>query len=139
MRNKKREKEAEKYARENNRRKKDSKKGIKKKNIDKSKLKREKAFLYFLAYNPHSIQIKKFISSLLIPDQYTVLREIAVNELAGNIPSLDKKKEKVLLKKSAKVRLTKLAKGELRKSNIHHIVAILRLLARHTVDYHDLC
>lgn len=128
----------EKIARLNNRRKVSSKKGRKKAG-DRGKLKKEKAFLYFLANNPHEAQSRKFLSSLLLPSQYTVLREIAVNEIAGNIPELRKSKTKKRLKQLAKARLTKLAKGELLKSNLHHIFDLIRLLAENTLTYHDLC
>ena len=121
----------------NNARKADSKRGRKK--GDRSKLKKETAFLYFLAHNPHHSQSKKFLSSLLLPSQYTLLREIAVNELAGNIPPIGKTKKKSRLKQAAKSRLKKLAKGELNRSNLHHLLDLIRILAEHTVTYHDLC
>lgn len=119
--------------------KKKSSKNHKKKKTDKLKLRRETAFLYFLAHNPHEVQNKKFLSSLLEPAQYTVLRELAVNELAGNIPPLNREKKKSSLIKTARVRLTKLAKGQLTKSNLHHILDLIKILAEHTVNYHDLC
>ena len=129
--------QVEKIARLNNRRKTASRKARKK--GDRAKLKKERAFLYFLANNPHQAQNRKFLSSLLLPSQYTVLREIAVNEIAGNIPELGKSKTKKKLKNVAKSRLTKLAKGELLKSNLHHILDLIRLLAEQTLTYHDLC
>ena len=126
-----------KLAQSNNKRKAHSKKGGKR--ADRTKLKRETAFLYFLAFNKHTNQTKKFLSSLLLPSQYTVLREIAVNELAGHLPSRGKLKRKSELKKEARKRLTKLAKGELLKSNLHHILDLIQILADNTLTYHDLC
>ena len=106
---------------------------------DTYKLKRETPFLYFLAKNPHQWQTKKFLKTLLLPSQYKALREIAVNELAGNLPQLGTSKKKSQLKKASKARLTKLAKGQLLKSNLHHILDLIRILADHTLTYHDLC
>ena len=121
----------------NNERKRISKKKGERKKTDKTKLKREKAFLHFLAVNPHDNQNRKFLSTLLLPSQYAVLREIAVNELAGNLPETGKSNRE--LKKTHRARLNKLAKGELKKSNLHHIFDLIRILAQSTVRYHDLC
>ena len=127
----------------NSNRKGSSKKKGGKKTGDKTKLKKETAFLYFLAHNPHPLQTKKFLSSLLVPSQYSVLREVAVNELAGNLPetgkSSHKKKQKKDAKTAGRARLTKLAKGELVKSNLHHLADLIRILAEETLTYHDLC
>ena len=130
-------KTVQKIPRANNRRKQASRKGVQ--NTDRNKLKKEAAFLYFLAHNSHEGQTKKFLSSLLLPSQYTVLQEIAVNEVAGNLPPIGKRKRKRALEKVAKTRLGKLAKGKLLKSNLHHLLDLLRILADHTVTYHDLC
>ena len=124
----------------NKKTKRSSRKGGKK-TADKTKLKKETAFLYFLAHNPHRLQNKKFLSSLLLPSQYSVLREVAVNELAGNLPETGKSrnKKKKHLKTAGRARLTKLAKGELVKSNLHHLLNLIRILALETLTYHDLC
>lgn len=106
---------------------------------DRNKLKKEKAFLYFLAYNHDERQMKKFLSELINATQYLVLRELAINELADNIPIYDSKKKKKQLKLETKTRFLKLSRGELHKSKLPHLYDFIKLLARHTIDYHDLC
>ena len=62
-------------------------KQVKRKNeipTDRNKLKKERAFLFFLAHNPHDLQNKKFLTDMITPSQMLVLREIATNELARN-------------------------------------------------------
>ena len=130
-------KSVEKIAKANNRRKRVSRKGVK--NTDKNKLKKEAAFLFFLARNSHEGQTKKFLSTLLLPSQYTVLQEIAVNQVEGNLPPIGRRKRKRALEKVAKTRLGKLASGKLLKTNLHHLLDLLRILADDTITYHDLC
>lgn len=113
-----------------------NKKKSKKKNT-KNKLKTESALLYFLAYNPDSSQTKKFLKSALNRDQYTVLREIAVNELANNLPDYSRgSKEKV--KRENIARLRRLAQGLLKKNNLVHIYNLLKILCTNVLHYHDI-
>ena len=57
-------------------------------------IKKERAFLFFIAHNPHYLQNKKFVSKMILPSQMLVLSEIVTNELAKNIPTFDRPKKK---------------------------------------------
>lgn len=105
----------------------------------KRKVKRECAFLYFVAYNPHEKQSKNFLKYLLRPEQYTVLRELAVNYLANNIPNYTHKKRTAELKEHFSVHIERLAEGKLKKEKIHHLFPIIQLWAQHALKYHELC
>lgn len=70
-------------------------------------------------------------------DQYTVLREIAVNELANNLPDYSRgSKEKV--KRENIARLRRLAQGLLKKNNLVHIYNLLKILCTNVLHYHDI-
>ena len=117
--------------------KKQSPTASKKKKKKKNKLKTESALLYFLAHNPHTSQTKKFLKSALNKEQYTVLREIAVNELANNLPDYSKsRKEKV--KKENITRLRRLAQGQLKKANLVHLYHLLKILCTNVLHHHDI-
>ena len=60
---------------------------------DRNKFKTESIFI-FIAHNPHYLQNKKFVSKMILPSQMLVLREIATNKLAKNIPMYDRPKKK---------------------------------------------
>ena len=63
----------------------DNEKKNKKKKI-KNKIKNECTFLYYIAYNKDEKQTKEFLRYFTNSTQYTLLRELVVNDLAENIP-----------------------------------------------------
>ena len=65
--------------------------------------------------------------------QYTLLRELVVNDLAENIPDYNTKKIKNNLKKSMKYCIECLAHGELKKHNLHNIYPFIKILARNVL------
>ena len=94
-----------------------SRKQVKRKNeipTDRNKLKKEKAFLFFLAHNPHHLQNKKFLMDMITPPQMLVLREIATNELARNTPTYVrlKKKTEAMEKKAELSHMPQLQRNE---------------------------
>ena len=101
------------------------------------KVKKERAFLTFLATNPHVDQVKKFLKSSLKVSQYLLLRELAINELAGNIP-LFGQRHLGALRKESKCRLKRLADGTLSVNSLHLLYPILRILSLHALRHHDL-
>ena len=105
----------------------------------KKKVKNECALLYFIAKNPHEKQTLQFLRYLLLPEQLTVLRELAVNDLAQNLPAYSQKKRKAELQGTFKLRIRKLAQGQLKKDNIHHLYPILKIWAQHALQYHGIC
>lgn len=105
----------------------------------KRKVKNECGFLYFLANNHHEKQTIQFLKYLLEPAQLTVLRELAVNDLAHNLPEYTQKKRKGELHKALRSRIRKLAQGELRKDQIHQLYPILKIWAQHALRYYGLC
>ena len=64
------------------------------------KLKEECMFLHYLTHSKHIAQSKKILCQLLSKHQYTVLRELVVNNLAGNLPTYGSTKKKAELRKS---------------------------------------
>ena len=60
----------------------------------KSKIKNECTFLYYIVYNEDEKQTKEFLRYFANPMQYTLLRELVVNDLAENIPDYKMKKIK---------------------------------------------
>ena len=52
------------------------------------KLKEECRFLHFLAHSKNIAESKKFLCQLLSKHQYTVLRELVINNLASNLPTM---------------------------------------------------
>ena len=69
------------------------KKNKKKKKI-KNKIKNECTFLHYIAYNKDEKQTKEFLRYLTNSMQYTLLRELVVNDLAKNIPDYNTTKIK---------------------------------------------
>ena len=57
----------------------------KKKKI-KNKIKNKCAFSYYIAYNKDKKKTKEFLCYFTNSTQYTLLRELVVNDLAENIP-----------------------------------------------------
>ena len=106
---------------------------------EKRKVQKECALLYFLAYNPHSKQSIHFLKYSLIPQQYKVLQELAVNDLAHNLPEYNQKKRKGQLHLALKIRIQRLAEGKLKREKLHHLYPIIQLWAQHALRYHDLC
>ncbi len=115
------------------------KKKKKKKQGKRFKVKSESALLYFIAHNPHPQQTKKLLETLLLPEQYTVLREIAINDLANNLPAYGALKKKQGLRTELKARFQRLAQGVLKKRNLRHVYPLLKLLAGDALTYHGLC
>ena len=89
-------------------------------------LKKEYPFLHFLGHNKHKKQMKKVLQYLVTPSQYTLLRELAINGLPGNLCITDKKTK---LRKKFKNKLLSLANGKYKKQKLHLLYPILQLLA----------
>ena len=70
--------------------------------------------------------------------QYTLLRELVVNDLAENIPDYNTTKIKNNFKKSMKYCIEHLAHGELKKHNLHNIYPFIKILAKNILRYNDL-
>ena len=88
----------------------DNKKNKKKKMI-KNKIKNKCAFLYYIVQNKDEKQTKEFLRYFTNPMQYTLLRELVVNDLAENIPDYNMTKIKNNFKKSMKYCIEHLARG----------------------------
>ena len=106
--------------------------------VDRSKLKREYPFLYFLANNENTQQTRDVLTLDATKHQYIVLRELAINELANNIPGYTQPKIKKELKKKNLIRLKKLAQGVIKYRNLGGLLPLLRLIAQDAIIHHDL-
>ena len=84
-------------------------------------------------------QSKTFLHQLLSKHQYTILRELVINDLAGNLPTYGRTKKKAKLRKSLKKRLEHLAKGQYHKDYLPILFPYLQLLAIHTLQFHGIC
>lgn len=102
------------------------------------KIQDERGFLFFLLHNPHPKQTRDFLTRLLRPEQYAVLRELAVNDLAHNLPSYDHPVKKKALIKRHLQRIRSLAQGKLKKHNLHHLLPLLQIWARHSLAHYGL-
>ena len=91
-------------------------------------LKKEYAFLYFLAHNPNEKQMKKVLQYLVTPLQYMLLRELVINKLARYLSIMDTDK-KIKLRKKFKSKLLSLANNKYTKQKLHLFYPILKLLA----------
>ena len=115
----------------------DNEKKNKKKKI-KNKIKNECAFLYYIAYNKDEKQTKEFLHYFTNSTQYTLLRELVVNNLAENIPDYNMTKIKNNFKKSMKYCIEHLAHGELKKHNLHNIYPFIKILTKNVLQYNEL-
>ena len=97
------------------------------------KLKQECRFLHYLTHSKNIPQSKKFLHQLLSKHQYTVVRELVINDLAGNLPTYSSTKKKAKLRKSLKRRLEHLAKGQYHKDFLPILFLYLESLAIHTL------
>ena len=88
----------------------------------KDMLKKECAFLNILAHNDHKKQMQKFLQYLITPSQYTLLRELVVNELARNLPI---RKKKPLLGKSLKLNYSAWLTGNLKNKTCTFYIQFL--------------
>ena len=102
------------------------------------KLKEECGFLHFLAHSKYIAQSKKFLHQLLSKHQYTVLRELVIDDLAGNLPTYGSTKKKAKLRKSLKKRLEHLARGQYHKDYLPILFPYLQLLTIHTLQFHGI-
>ena len=68
-----------------------------------------------------------------------VLREIATNELARNIPTYDRPKKKTEAMENKQNHLVHLSCGEMNKRNLFHLLDLIKILAVHVIEHHDLC
>ena len=68
-----------------------------------------------------------------------VLREIATNELAKNIPTYDRPKKKRDAMENMRKFLIRLSHGEMDKRNLYHLLDIIQILAAHVIEHHELC
>ena len=103
------------------------------------KLKEECGFLHFLTHNKNIAQSKNFLCQLLSKYQYTVLRELVINDLASNLPTYDSTKKKAKLRKSLKKRLEHLTRGQYHKDYLPILFSYLQLLTIHTLQFHGIC
>ena len=103
------------------------------------KLKEECGFLHFLTHCKNIAQSKNFLRQLLSKHQYTVLKELVINDLAGNLPTYGSTKKKAKLRKSLKKRLEHLASGQYHKDYLPILFPYLQLLAIHTLRFHGIC
>ena len=108
----------------------------KKKKKNTRKISQHRVFLNFLANNPNVEQTKHFMTQLLTHEQFLVLRELVVNELANNIPDFTHKRIKSELKHRLKTRMQRLARGELKKQNLHYLYPLLKILAHNALRHH---
>ena len=103
------------------------------------KLKEECGFLHFLTHSKNIAQSKNFLCQLLSKHQYTILRELVINDLACNLPTYGSIKKKAKLRKSLKKRLEHLARGQYHKDYLPILFPYLQLLAIHTLQFHGIC
>ena len=97
------------------------------------KLKEECGFLHFLTHSKNIAQSNNFLRQLLSKHQYTVLRELVINDLASNLPTYGSTKKEAKLRKSLKKRLEHLARGQYHKDYLPILFPYLQLLAIHTL------
>lgn len=102
------------------------------------KVRDEQGFLQFLIHNPHPQQTRQFLTRLLHRDQYRVLQELAVNDLAHNIPLYDYPKKKKQLSEENRIRIKTLAQGKLKPQHLHHLLPLIQIWARHSLAYYGL-
>ena len=69
----------------------------------------------------------------------TILRELVINDLAGNLPTYGSTKKKAKLRKSLKKRLEHLARGQYHKDYLPILFPYLQLLTIHTLQFHGIC
>ena len=93
--------------------------------------------LCFIADHRNEKQVKLLLKHLT-KDQYNILREIAINVMAGNVPLQNRKFLLERIKKSS-ARLKKLSKGVLKRKSLLIIYPLLRELTKETLCYHDIC
>ena len=70
--------------------------------------------------------------------QYTLLRELVVNDLAENIPDYNMKIIKNNFKKTMKYCIKCLPHGELKKHNLHNIYPFIKILTKNILWYNEL-
>ena len=76
---------------------------------------------------------------MITPSQMLVLIEIATNELARNIPTNDRLKKKTEVMENKQNCLIHLSHGEMNKRNLFHLLDLIKILAAHVIEHHDLC
>ena len=114
------------------------KKKQKTRTTDRRKLIRQYPFLYFLAYNDNLRQARDVLTLDTTKEQYTLLRELAVNELANNLPAYHTPKRKKELKDKNLVRLKQLAKGILKYHNLGPLYPLIRIICQDTIIHHGI-
>ena len=100
---------------------------------------RRSAGFYIFSHSKNVAQSKKFLHQLLSKHQYTILRELVINDLAGNLPTYSSTKKKAKLRKSLKKRLEHLARGQYHKDYLPILFPYLQLLTIHTLQFHGIC
>ena len=78
------------------------------------------------------------MSEMILPSQMLVLREIATNELAKNIPMYDRPKKKRDAMENMCKHLIRLSHGEMNKRILYHLLDIIQILAAHVIEHHKL-
>ena len=76
---------------------------------------------------------------MITPSQMLVLREIATNELTRNIPTYDRLKKKTEAMENKWNHLIHLSCREMNKRNLFHLLDLIKILAAHIIEHHDLC
>ena len=84
-------------------------------------------------YNKDEKQTKEFLHYFTNSTQYTLLRELAVNDSEENIPDYNMKKIKNNFKKFMKYCIERLAHGELKKHNLHNIYPFIKILTKNVL------
>lgn len=105
---------------------------------DIRKLKAQYPFLYFVAHNSSVQQTKDVLILDITKEQYTLLRELAVNEIANNLPAYHTPKKKKELKSRGIIRLKRLAAGKLKQRNLGPLFPLLRIICQDVIVHHGL-
>ena len=76
---------------------------------------------------------------MITGSQMLVLRKIATNELARNMPTYDRLKKKTQAMENKQNHLIHLSHREMNKRNLFHLLDLIKILAAHIIEHHDLC
>lgn len=101
-----------------------------------NKIRTERAFLNFIADSPNTLQVK-FLLNRITCQQYSTLREIAVNALAGNLAFVKRARRKQQHDSSEHGKLVKLSKGTLSLTSLIKIHTFLKPYIIASLQLHD--
>ena len=106
--------------------------GGKKKKKKTNKLLKERPYFELIA-TTRNISQAKFMLKQISPQQYTVLREIALNACLGNLPLTKHQRH---ITESMGRRLEKLCVGKLHKNKLPHLYPYLKVLIKASLQYY---